>query len=235
VGRTIFAFCAALAFAIPAGAVPITVEVDPAGRYIWPVEVVVDGTTTHIYAGVVLMRKEHMSANGLSLDVFREITPAVSYGYDAYSPTAPAMLQFPVQIPRVAWLVETEMPDVLGKSKPRDAAALQLAVLDLFLDGGDGLTSGSFRRANNSNFSSIYSHAANLISSSRGRSTSNGTILAASGPTGWTSVLVTRAPAETFLTPDAPTLILTGSALVLLAAAVRRRRSTRSTSVESVS
>ena len=207
-----------------AGAVTITLDADPAGRYIWPVEIVLDNTTRQVYAGVLLMTSENGSAPALSLDVFREITPGVSYRYDAAAPNSPGVLEFSIQIPRVAWLVEQEMPRVLSKGQTRDAAALQLAIWDIVVDNADGFELGRVRQGGNSEFSSVYAHARNLISISAGQSSTYPAVLLPSNTSPWNAVLMTPLSVSEVNTPEVPNLFLTGCVVVGIAMCARWRR-----------
>jgi PEP-CTERM motif len=216
----------------------LTVDLDPSGRYLNPLEFVdVNGNVTG-YAGVIQATLDGTTVlDVFCVDLYHDVSPGTVYTYTAYNVNDPASTSFSPNIAQAAWLVVNEMPLVNAASasdQPVYGAALQLAIWDVIHDGGDGLSAGQIQQqtsvAPDANSAAAYTLASTWITASQGQSAYNAAVLMnVDGPTASQTFITAKAGTTFSLvsTPEPATMCLAGAGL-LLVGLVGRRKAQRS-------
>jgi hypothetical protein len=205
----------------------LVVSLDNQGRYLDPVNFIDKNGPASGYAGVFLA-----TLNGTTtypvfcVDLYTDINPGVAYNVNIYAPNDPAVVDFSSNVPQAAWLYNTYLPQVNAASnKNVYGAALQLAIWDVMLDGGNGLTSGTFQKdptVTDPNQLAAYTLAASMIQASQGQSMLNAAVLLnVAGPNG-SQTLITAAGALD-PAPEPSTLVLISVGLLGVGVLKHRR------------
>jgi hypothetical protein len=205
----------------------LVVSADNQGRYLNPVNFIDEYGPASGYAGVFLATLNGSTTYPVfCVDLYTDINPGVDYNVDVYAPNDPSVVDFSSNLPQAAWLYNTYLPQVNAASDSNVyGAALQLAIWDVVLDGGDGLTSGVFQldpTVTDPTQIAAYNLAASMITASQGQSSLNAAILMnVAGPSG-AQTLITSADALGE-TPEPSTLVLIGVGILGVGMLKRRR------------
>jgi hypothetical protein len=231
---------AILASGIAAADTIVATGVDPSfGEYnLWIDQ---QGTDVNTYfAGVIDIQLVNSGGNTFNrytmcVDLFTDIYLGNSYNTVVELPSQVSPPQSPAFLERVAWLEDNALlpvmtpgdpsllPSIDWASTPTQAAGLQLAIWDITVDGGDGFLSGEVQAATGANLTDpatlawaetyeavsvgLSSNAA-FVYENLGAQTLEGPEYQDNGPSP---------------TPESPTMLLAGAALLALGHAARRR------------
>ncbi len=206
----------------------MTVAADPSGRFLNPLTFIENGSVVNVYTGVMQSTLGGGATfASLSLNPFASLAFGIQYTDNAVLPSDPSAQALSANIGRAAWLYVTEMPLVnASANKPRDAAALQLAIWDVMVDGGNGLAAGSIQSAAGQNAATqaVYTQAAAWITASVGQSSNVATVLINTGGAGAAQPLITASGAlNAGSTPEPSSIVLLSSGLLLVGIAFRKR------------
>jgi PEP-CTERM motif len=235
--RNSFYFLLSLSLAASAQASSsLTVNFDPAGRYLSPLEFVDANGNAQGYAGVI-----QVTLNGNELldvfcvDIYHDVSPGVTYTYNTYSVTDPVAASFSPNILQAAWLYVNELPVVDAAPTAQQGiygAALQLAIWDVIHDGGDGLSAGTVQAQTSPtpdpNSAAASALANTWIADSVGQTSTSATLLMnVAGPTAsQTFITASSLPLTQSVSPvpEPATMGLAGAVLLLIGVAGRRKR-----------
>lgn len=213
-------------------ATSLTVALDPAERYLNPLEFVdVNGNVTG-YAGVIQVTLDGTDLlDVFCVDLYHDVSPGITYTYTAYAVNDPSLSSFSTNLEQAAWLYVNELPVVNAAPASEQGiygAALQLAIWDVVDDNAGGLSAGSIQAqtspAPDPNSAAAYALASTWIADSTGQSSTDATILMnVNGPTAsQTFITSSAAMVDVFATPEPGTMALVGAALLIVGLARKR-------------
>jgi hypothetical protein len=203
----------------------MTAAADPTGRYLNPLTFIQNRSIASSYAGAVQATLGGGSTfAAFSLNPFVGLTFGTQYIDNAVLPSDATAQALSTNIGRAAWLYVTEISVVNAASNKAVAgAALQLAIWDVMVDGGDGLSAGQIRSASgqNSTTQAVYTQAAAWITASSGKTSNTATVLINGG--GASPLITASGALNAGSTPEPSSVLMLGSGLLLLGIAVRKR------------